>query len=428
MKMNKMSFWILLSAVAMSIMFSSCTKDSTEPYLPAPAGIVIITPEIIIGNGNIGELIFRVNPSNYQIDVNKLHLDAREESSTTRATLPNVSENFEIISVAANEDESGTVIEGEWKAEIKTIEGNPFIGESELNLILDFYDNNNELASITSPVVYVYTVPILTDNMISLAYFKSQSLRSLTSERIYPNVISPSDVILSSRVLYDFNTLHSGTNVKYRETFLESVSYASVGDNAEYFTVEEVSSQVFDIVPVIEKIDRYFEDNANALTIKSTVEVTFVDIFGTQLVKTISVDFFKNNTYIYPAGERFSFTRATLNEAGFDNEIDITQGLINTGFTTELLSSENARSILVDLGAGLMPGGYEAFGYGFDLGTAVEDYISTGIYTANLLLAVEDASIPLGNHYGVVRMIITNPRTMSVVVSVDICQEIILVD
>lgn len=172
---------------------TACSNDGwkdevNELKKPVPTGIVLLEGTAVrVVKGSQFQITFRMNPSGVVLDRKDVELDVRnsntyfcttEEAPDTRASYVTSSEYYELLTVEADKNEAGEVLDGQWVATVQTKGEANFRNVADLLLVVNYTDAAGVAHKVSSsgmlPVEIVPTV----DEGVSLAYSEVQNLHS----------------------------------------------------------------------------------------------------------------------------------------------------------------------------------------------------------------------------------------------------------
>ena len=222
------SYLLLLFSIIFTLTCSSCDDDDdNEDKNITPHGIVILNPQILIDNESNCEIIFRVNPSNYEVSPGSIALDCVQSNTIGRSVSVTPPENFELVSVQALVDEEEKIHEGEWVATVKVKDGLPFAELTRIFLVLNYNIEKNQVVSITSSnYAEITTIPAISEKMVSFSNPTVQSYKSPVNGEV-----------LSSRIHVTPNPLNETTNINYDLSLIQNMEVVLKGEFADYFQV-----------------------------------------------------------------------------------------------------------------------------------------------------------------------------------------------
>lgn len=421
--------WVILSTL-FSISLTSCDDDDSgrEETVAqqgvVPQGIVILTPDVWADNGSDFEIVFRVNPSNYEVQPGEIALDCIFSSTMGRGVSVQEPDNFELAGVKALSDEKGNPREGEWVATVRANEGNPFIELTKVFLVLTYADKEGKPVSITSSsYAELKTAPAISEKMVSFTNPMHQSYKTPDTGET-----------LAARVYAQPNVLNETTQMTYSMELVKDARMTLSGNYADYFEVSTKTEEgllMFEIRPVETNVDSYFKLHPEEDFIPVVGEITLTDIFGNTLKHSTEVSFYRS-LIVIPAPEELTYTREDIAFGVMDEfEIDMAEYLPKIGITQEFLKNHPDRAFAVAC-TGYMSDGTEGnYGFGFEASQIpdVADYIGAGKFKATLdVLLFGSESLASGSFYAVLRFIIMDPLTREILINADIRQEIKLVD
>ena len=419
------SYLLLLFSIIFTLTCSSCDDDDdNEDKNITPHGIVILNPQILIDNESNCEIIFRVNPSNYEVSPGSIALDCVQSNTIGRGVSVTPPENFELVSVQALVDEEEKIHEGEWVATVKVKDGLPFAELTRIFLVLNYNIEKNQVVSITSSnYAEITTIPAISEKMVSFSNPTVQSYKSPVNGEV-----------LSSRIHVTPNPLNETTNINYDLSLIQNMEVVLKGEFADYFQVSKMQDDyglAFDITPILSNFDAYFNEHTDINSIPTTAEVTLTDIFGNTLVHNVDVSFFRN-IQIIPVTEGLTYNRADFEGPDLVPEVivDMSEYLPKIGITQEFLAEHPNRAFSI-VCTGYMPDGQEGnYGFGFAGHSITDDETSmkTGKFQATLDVLFDPEHSLSGSYYAVIRFFIVDPITRDTIICADIRQEIKLVD
>lgn len=326
--MNKFAMFIALACLTASC--SNELKNDVDNLLrPVPTAMVLMPEEMVVQNGEMLLLPFRVNPSTYQVQFKDLQLDVVEHKITKSSYVTSI-EEYTLESVEARRGADGIVREGEWIAKIK-IKAGQYYSNSSLALVLQYTDANNKQALITSSTITNLNTRVkLSDKMITV-------LGSYSASTAYHE-----GNLFSSYIKIMPNLLSEGSSTLFDMKDVVVKSAMTTGDNAAMFTLQSSKEEPFNYT-ITPDLTSFRFDNDEQRFVTANIEMILKDANSdTEITKQVAVKYYRA-FYTAPVTE---ISIADINsqfDAGTKPVVDIVAKdvLSNVGVTADLFKGLN---------------------------------------------------------------------------------------
>ena len=407
--MKQIIFSLLL---LISCIITSC-DDNTDT--PIPASITLLDEKIIIRNGETFELYFRVEPSGYNVDFEKLSLEVVRNSDATNTTDENVG-HYRLVAVEKVSEQ------GEWMATVASDSksGSPYGETVDLYLIL----SGGKRATRSGSALTVVNCPPLSDLVLTIHSPYAQSYMTLevhdeatkrepqlASAYVYARFIEP--------MVYFYNK-----NWLSMEVTLDDATAPFVVTNAP-----DGDKLKFCVTPT----EDIFAGMDNKEYIPVKVNIHLSDVFGDEMFRQTEIKFYRS-LIVLPAGDEFTYSPSELSDSKRleEHNLDYSDLLLRLGITSEFLQkhSENAYALAAQSWL-VTEGGKKADGLflGFD------DLMALDMKEPNTFKSVQIVdmlyypwNIPFGTHFASLYLLVTDPYTNSQMIGAEIRQEIKIVN
>lgn len=340
---NKTDEWnkIQKEVDSLSLVTDSLNKITDSLNVQHPTGVVIMNCTSSLVKGDTASVVFRVNPSTFNVSLDNIILDAvsetvydyydGKEESETKAVVPynKAAVNFTIASVKPVKNEAGDTLTGEWVARIATNndEAVKYMDEAILALDIKYNDYSGKEHLLSSEVFSMTVLPTIKEglNMWGKSCYSYDS-------KLIPSATTP-----NAYISFDANTFKkrgtdkNGVTKMYTITDnIESINATLTKDYENVFTinknVSESANAYIEFVPNLEhKKWEELKASGDSVMIVSYV-LTISDKHSHSISDTLKFTYFAKNTTEYaftvkaePSTQYFDLTDF-LHDCGYFSE------------------------------------------------------------------------------------------------------------
>lgn len=319
----KKLFGLFLFMLVVSI---SCTKglqdDVDALQKPVPSGLILLEDTIHkVVKGEEFKIYFRVNPTGIELTKENLELDfiesdtylqytpeSAKQKSTSKASYVASSEYYELVSLDADKNATGEILDGQWILTVKTKGEANFMNKSSFYLVLNYTDVTGQKRLISSSTKVNAQIFPTVDEGISIGYSKGQTFRGVLG------YIQPYQILLTPRFyknqeedvwIYDWN-------------LITQVNVVLPDANKDLFTVKQnLAEGYISLIPTEHEKWMAFEQSDD-ISVSSSAAVSLVDRAATEKNEPVNMNYYKSELDIL-----LNVSATELNKLSTDEYLDV---------------------------------------------------------------------------------------------------------